>query len=192
MKSNIIKFSFITVLATLSFTACKKDKVTTPEPVEQELITTVRLKVTKLDDMSIKTFTYKVENGFGSTTQGTVTIDSIILSANKEYNVEVELLNEKENPAEDVTKEVKEESNEHLFIYQSNPTTGNGSIGFGMGNKDGNGNPLNQTIKFLTAGAGKGAITVTLKHEPTNKAATTPDAAGGETDVEATFPVRLQ
>ncbi len=192
MKNNIIRLTALTAFAAISFTACKKDKVTTPEPVEQELITTVRLKVTKLDDMSIKTFTYKVENGFGSTRQGTVTIDSVKLAANKEYSVEVELLNEKETPAEDVTKEVKEESNEHLFVYQSSPTTGNGSIGFGMGNKDGNGNPFNQTIRFLTAGAGKGAITVTLKHEPTNKAATTPDATGGETDVEATFPVVLQ
>lgn len=191
MKNNIIKYATIAALATVSFTACKKDEVTTPAPVEQELITTLKLTVTNNEGFN-KTFTYKVENGFGSTTHGTVTKDDVVLAPGKQYDVEVTLLNEKETPAEDLTEEVKNESNEHLFLFQSAPITGAGSISFSDGNKDDNGNPLNQKIKFTTATAGTGVLTVTLKHEPTNKAATNPDAAGGETDVEAVFTVKLQ
>lgn len=191
MKNNIIKYATIATLAAVSFTACKKDEVATPTPVEQELITTVKLNVTNGEGFN-KTFVYKVENGFGSTTQGTVTKDDIVLAPGKQYDVEVTLLNEKKSPAEDVTEEVKNESNDHLFLFQSTPVTGAGSVSFSDGNKDGNGNPLNQKIKFTTATAGTGALTLTLKHEPTNKAATTPDAAGGETDVEAIFNVKLQ
>lgn len=191
MKNNIIKYATIAALAAVSFTACKKDKVATPTPVEQELITTVKLIVTDGAGFN-KTFVYKVENGFGSTSQGTITKDSVLLMPNKSYNVEVQLLNEKSSPAEDVTAEVKNENTEHLFLYQSNPASGAGSLVFSDGNKDDNGNAFNQTGKFKTDAAGNGTLTITLKHQPTNKAATTPDAAGGETDVEAIFNVKLQ
>jgi len=191
MKNNIIKYSAIAAIATFSLTACHKDKITEPTPVEQELITTVKLVVTDSAGVN-KTFVYKVENGFGSTTQGTITKDSILLAPNKTYNVEVQLLNEKTTPATDETVEVKNENTEHLFLYQSNPATGAGSIKFDGGNKDNDGNAFNQTGKLKTGAAGNGSLIVTLKHQPTNKAATTPDAAGGETDVEAVFNLKLQ
>lgn len=191
MKNTFVKFASLTALSAILFTACKKDKVETPAPVEQELITTIKLNVTGDGGFS-KTFTYKVENGFGSTTQGNIIKDDIVLAPNKTYNVSVELLNEKVSPVENITEEVVGESDEHLFLFQSNPATGNGAISFSDGSKDANGSPFNQAIKFNTATAGDGALTLTLKHQPTNKAATTPDAAGGETDVEATFAVKLQ
>lgn len=191
MNNNIIKYATIATLAAVSFTACKKDKVATPTPVEQELITTVKLVVSDGAGFN-KTFVYKVENGFGSTSQGTVTKDSVLLAPNKTYNVEVQLLNEKTSPTTDETVEVKNENTEHLFLYQSSPATGAGSVAFSDGSKDDKGNAFNQTGKFKTDATGNGTLTVTLKHQPTNKAATTPDAAGGETDVEAVFNVKLQ
>lgn len=191
MKNNMMKYALIAAIATVFFIACKKDEVITPTPVEQELITTLRLTVTNNEGFN-KTFIYKVENGFGSTTQGIVTKDDIVLASDKQYDVEVQLLNEKKTPAEDITEEVKAESNDHLFLFQSVPAAGSGSITFSEGNKDGNGNAFNQKIKFKAGGAGTGAVTITLKHEPTDKAAATPDAAGGETDVEAVFNVKLQ
>lgn len=191
MKNNIIKYSAIAAIATLSLTACHKDKVATPTPVEQELITTVKLVITDGSGFN-KTFVYKVENGFGSTTQGTITKDSVLLAPNKTYNVEVRLLNEKSTPATDETVEVKNENTEHLFFYQSSPAAGAGSVLFSDGSKDDNGNAFNQTGKLKTDASGNGTLTVTLKHQPTNKAAATPDAAGGETDVEAVFNLKLQ
>lgn len=191
MKNNIIKYATIATLAAVSFTSCKKDKVATPTPVEQELITTVKLVVTDGAGFN-KTFVYKVENGFGSTSQGTITKDSVLLTPNKTYNVEVQLLNEKTSPATDETVEVKNENTEHLFMYQSSPASGAGSVAFRDGSKDDKGAAFNQAGKLKTDVAGNGTLTITLKHQPTNKAATTPDDAGGETDVEAIFNVKLQ
>ncbi len=187
---NILKSASLILASAAIFTACNKPD-DAPKPVEQELITTMKLIVTGSDGFN-KTFTYKVENGFGNTTAGSVVKDSIILAANKTYDVEVQLLNEKEEPAENITEEVVAESEEHLFLFQSTPASGAGSITTADGSKDAAGNPLNQKIKFVTGSTGAGALTVTLKHEPTNKNAATPDAAGGETDVEAAYDVTIQ
>ena len=191
MKSNIFKTVTLILVASSLFTACKKDEKELPEPVEQEVITTAKFHVTGADGFD-KTFVYKVENGFNNGTPGSINIDDIVLAPGKEYNATITLLNEKENPAEDITTEVQSENSEHLFIYESNPATGAGSITFKSGDKDAEGNPFNQVIVFSTGDAGNGTLTITLKHQPTNKNATTADAAGGETDVEAIFPVKLQ
>lgn len=180
------------LLMATTFVACeKKQTIENPEPVEQELITTVQLVVIN-ENVSVDSFIYKVDNGFGSSSQGNVTINDVKLKPNTEYKVQVYVLNEAETPAENITEEVIQESHHHLFVYESSPVTGSGSIAFSEGSKDDEGEPFNQTIKFKTGDAGNGTLTVTLKHEPTDKTATTPAAAGGETDAQAVFPVILQ
>lgn len=189
---NFKNIAIVTLMAaTLAACEKKEDPIENPEPVEQELITTMQLVVTNSAGFN-QTFTYKVDNGFGSSSQGEVTIDDVKLAPNTEYNVEMKVLNEAEDLAENITEEVIEESHHHLFVFESAPVTGAGSIAFMDGNKDDEGEPLNQTLKFMTGDAGNGSLTVTLKHEPTNKAATTADAAGGETDAQAVFPVMIQ
>ena len=79
-----------------------------------------------------------------------------------------------------------------MFFLESDPASGAGSISVSNGNKDSNGDAFNQTIDFTTGDAGTGQLTVTLKHEPTDKAATNPTDAGGETDAQAIFPVIVQ
>ncbi len=188
---RIQQIAIAVLTATTIFTACKKEEITTPAPVEQELITTVRLIVTNASGFN-QTFNYKVDNGFGSSAQGNVHIDDIVLSPATDYNVEVQVWDESKSPAENITEEVVAESHHHLFVFQSNPSTGAGAISFSNGSKDDEGEPLNQKLQFTTGTAGTGALTVTLKHEPTNKNAATPDEAGGETDAQAIFPVKLQ
>lgn len=162
-----------------------------PEPEEQELITTLQLIVTPQPSGAEQTFIYKVQNGFGSTTPGTVQIDTLALTAGTTYNVRLRVLNETASPAEDITEEIISEKDEHLFLYTSDAATGAGSITVSGGSTDGQGRPFNQTAQLAAGAAGSGSLTVTLLHVPTNKAATTPAAAGGETDLEAVFPVRL-
>lgn len=188
MKKNTIIFLFALSAIAISIDACKEPEPA--EPAEQELITTMKLIVT--DGSSSQTFTYKVENGLGSTTGGSTQIDTIKLAPNKTYSVTTELYNEKENPAENITLEVIEERNDHLLLYNSTPASGAGSISFTNGSKDKDGNPFNQTISFTTGDAGSGSLQVNLMHEPTNKAGTTPAASGGETDAEVIYPVRIQ
>jgi hypothetical protein len=60
------------------------------------------------------------------------------------------------------------------------------------GNKDKNGAPLNQTFTLNTNATGNGKFQVVLLHEPSNKNAIIISAAGGETDLDATFPVLIQ
>jgi len=189
MNNNFLKATLLSATFALALSACKKDDPATP--VEQELITTLRLRVTGVDGL-LKTFNYKIENGFGSGSQGTIQIDTIKLAPNSTYTVIAQVLNEKEDPAEDVTTEVISEKEEHLFLYNSNPATGAGSLTTSNGSKDANNLPFNQTITFTTGAAGTGALTVHLNHEPTDKNGTTPQTSGGETDVEAMFPVLLQ
>jgi uncharacterized lipoprotein YbaY len=188
---RIQQIAILAVAASTIFTACKKEELPTPAPVEQELITTVRLIVTNSSGFN-KTFNYKVDNGFGSSTQGNVRIDDVALAPGTNYDVEVQVWDESKNPAENITQEVIAESHHHLFIFRSNPASGAGSIAFSNGNKDDEGEPLNQKIAFTTGAAGNGSLTVTLKHEPTNKNAANAAEAGGETDAEAIFPVKLQ
>lgn len=192
MKKNLTIVS-VFVAMILFVASCKKDDdiIANPEPVEQELITRVTVNITGSGGFD-QSFSYSIENGFGGTTPGTISIDTIKLDTNKQYDVSVSVWNDKEQPAEDVTEEVKEENLEHLFFWQSDPATGAGSISFSNGSKDDNGEPLNLTGTITTGAIGNGTLTVTLKHEPTDKGASSASAAGGETDAEAVFPVSLQ
>lgn len=185
MKSLV--FSSLLLLSLLA--ACKKDD--TPEPVEQELITTVELRVTRTGQSTADVYRYKVQNGFGSTSPGTLEVDTLALPVNATFAVHLRVLNESASPVDDITDEIISEKDAHLFLFASNPATGAGSVAVIGGSTDGQGLPFNQTVQFATGTSGAGSLTVTLLHEPTNKSAATPGAAGGETDLEAIFPVHL-
>lgn len=199
MKSIIMKnIAFVILVAATIMSCSKADNNDLENPVvhEEELITTVRLIISNPSGFN-QTFDYKVDNGIGSADPSLPEVDDIILDANTTYNVEVKVLNEAETPVEDITEEVIAESASHLFLFASQPTAGPGAILFSNGSLDSNGEPFNQRIEFETqsvtnTGTTNGTLTVTLKHEPTNKAAINPDNAGGETDAVAIFPVKLQ
>lgn len=188
---KIQQFALLITMATLAAASCKKPAVNNPQPVEQELITTIRLVVTNNTGFN-KTFNYKVDNGFGSTMPGNIQSDSLELQKDTEYDVEIQVWNEAKTPPENITTEVLAESNDHLFFLSGSPATGAGSIQFSNGSKDDAGQPFNQRIRFNTGAAGYGYIMVTLKHNPVNKNAATADQAGGETDAQAEFGVALQ
>ena len=185
MKSFLLSLS---VLSLLTIAACKRDD--TPEPVEQELITTFRLIITDTGGTA-RTFDYRVQNGFGSTSPGTLDVDTVMLPANfsSKYDVEVRVLNESVQPVDDLTDEIIAERDAHLFLYSVLPS--NMRTKFLNGNFDGAGRPFNQKIELYTTVADSGTFTVTLLHEPTNKSNPTPATAGGETDAEAVFPYRI-
>jgi hypothetical protein len=189
MKKHFILASVALSALIFSTTACKKTD--NPAPDEQELITTAKLTFISPD--GTQTFSYKVDNGFNAGGGGgKVTIDTIRLKPNTEYSVAAQILNESKAPVEDVTTEILEKQLEHLFLYESTPATGAGSLTFSEGQKDSGGQPLNIAGKFKTGAAGTGSLAMYLIHMPTDKSAVTHAGAGGSTDVQATFPVRLQ
>ena len=104
------------------------------------------------------------------------------------YSGSIVLLNETEDPAEDITEEVEEESVEHQFFYTP---TGGLDVTTNGENLDSEGNKLGTEFTLVAGAVSSGTLTFTLRHEPT-KPNTGLNDADGETDISATFDVSVQ
>ena len=177
-----LNFLATVLFTTLLFVSCSKDDDSTPEPVnEEEVITT--LTATLVPAGQGTTITLKSQDLDGDGPNAPVITVSGNLSAGVIYNGTIELLNELESPAEDITEEVEEEDLDHQFFY----TIGSGlDVTTSYENNDSEGNPLGTEFTLVAGAASSGALTFTLRHEPT-KPNTGLDDAGGETDIAVTF-----
>ncbi|MDP5231398.1 MAG: type 1 periplasmic binding fold superfamily protein [Cellulophaga sp.] len=152
---------------------------------EEEVITTLTATLTPVGGGTAITLQTRDLDGDGPNAP-VVTVSGNLM-AGAVYNGTLVLLNETLNPAEDITEEVEEESDEHQFFF----TIGGLDATAVSTNNDGNGNPLG-TMFTLTAGAAStGTLTFTLRHEP-KKPNTGLADAGGETDISATFNLVIQ
>jgi len=174
------------ILATTLFVSCSSDD-DAPEIVnEEEIITTVT--VTLVPDDGGATVTLEKQDLDGDGPNEPEYFISGSLSQSTTYAGSIELLNETENPAEDITEEVEEENDEHQFFY----TISTGlNITTEYSNFDEDGNPLGTEFELVTGTESTGTLTFTLRHEPT-KPNTGLSDAGGETDVEASFSVTVE
>ena len=180
------KFLTLALISIFTFNACSSDDDVIPQVVnEEEVITTLTVTLTPDDggnDIILKT---QDLDGDGPTLP-VVTVSGD-LTEGVTYNGVIELLNETEDPAEDITEEVEEESDEHQFFY----TVGNGlAVTTTYTNFDNNGNNLGTEFTLEAGAASNGTLTFTLRHEPT-KPNTGLSDAGGETDVEASFSLNI-
>ena len=168
-------------------TSCDKDDDNTPEPVnEEEVITTLTVELTPTTGTAVELKSFDAD---GDGPNVPVLSVSGALAANTSYAGVIELLNELETPAEDITDEVNEESDEHQFVFTLN---GLSDVVIDNLNTDTNGMPLGSTFDLTTGAAGSGSITFTLRHEPTKPNDGTLAEVGGDTDIEATFNVVVQ
>jgi hypothetical protein len=182
--TKTIKLLAILFIATLTFSSCSDDDHDDEDhDHEEELITTVNYTLTNGND--VITLTFQDLDGEGGE-DGTYTVSGS-LSANTTYTGVIELLNETEDPAEDITEEVEEEGEEHEFFYSS--TTG---LEFSKDDTDVNGDPIGIETTLYTHDAGTGTLTIVLKHEPTKPNDGTAANAGGSTDVEVSFNVTVE
>lgn len=183
---NTIKILSLSILASLAFTACSDDD-DVPEIVnEEEVITTVT--VTLIPGNNNETITLQTQDLDGDGPNVPVVTVSGNLAADTTYEGSIVLLNETESPAENITEEVEEESDEHQFFY----TISSGlNITTAYTDFDTNGDELGTEFTLSTEAASSGNITFTLRHEPT-KPNTGIEDAGGETDVSATFSVIIE
>lgn len=181
-----IKLLAILFVSALTFSACSEDDHDHDDDHdhEEELITTVKYTLTNGTD--IVTLTFSDPDGEGGN-DGSYNVSGP-LTSNTTYTGVIELLNETESPAEDITEEVKEEGDEHEFFYTTDIT----GLTITKTDVDANNNPLGIETDVMTATAGTGVITVVLKHEPTKPNDGTADGANGSTDVEVTFNVTVQ
>ena len=145
-----------------------------------------------------------------------ITVDGPInLAPNRTYKVTIALVNGLASPTSDdydITKEVRQEGDEHMFFFSwtndlfSNPA-GNGNIdnrndavnySGGTDSKDSNNRPLGLTTTWTTAstaaapgGVLSGVFRVLLKHQPELKSDTS-TSGSGETDLDISFMVNIQ
>lgn len=183
MKFRMTILAF--TLFTLAITSCKKTEI--QEDNDEELITTMILKFTPSTGGASTSFTFDDPDGPGGLAP---TLDSIRLAPNRIYNVELQLLNKTASPVEDITLEVKDESEAHRFYFlpSANVTVSNLD-------RDTNGVSLGINSTWTTTTTGTGSIIVILRHyanNPPNKleADNASDPKSG-TDIQVIFPVKI-
>lgn len=177
---SILALSFIA----LSFAACSSDD-DNPAPIdEEEVITTMNVTL----NSSGGTITLQSQDLDGDGPDAPIINISGNLIANTTYNGSIELLNETETPAENITEEVEEEDEEHQFFFSAS-----GAItGVDYSDEDGDGNPVGLDFTLNTGEAGNGTLQITLRHEPKKPNDGTLADAGGETDIAQSFSLVVE
>ena len=128
----------------------------------------------------------------------------INLAKNTTYTLSITLVNELAEPTDpeyNITEEVEEESDEHMFFFAwnnnvfSNPA-GNGNVdnrndAVNYNDEDDNGLPLGLSTTWTTTDVtAAGTFQVILKHQPDLKSASS-TAAVGESDVDIEFTIAV-
>jgi hypothetical protein len=95
-------------------------------------------------------------------------------------------------PIDTITNEIIAEADEHQFFFQSNVT----GLSISYLDQDINSNPIGLKSSLTTDQIGNGSLTIILRHQPDKSATgvTSGDItnAGGETDIEVTFPINVE
>ena len=165
------------VLSMSFFQACDKQD---PRPVhEPEVITTVQVTLVPDGGGDAVSLLFYDPDGEQGSIEPTISVSGALM-ASTTYAVVMELLNETESPAGNISEEVAGEANDHLFCFD---VVGNILIRYE--DEDENGLPLGLITLWETGSAGAAEITVTLRHQAGTKTGQCPGP--GETDVEVTF-----
>lgn len=184
ITNNAIKSILLLCFVAFGFVSCDNDD-DNPAPIdEEEVITTMNVTLSAAGG----SITLQSQDLDGDGPNAPVISVSGNLEANTTYSGSIELLNETETPAEDITKEVEEEDEEHQFFF--NATGAITSVDYD--DVDGDGNPVGLNFTLTTGDAGNGSIQITLRHEPKKPNDETLADAGGETDIAQTFDLVVE
>ncbi|MBT8229195.1 MAG: hypothetical protein KJO50_02980 [Bacteroidia bacterium] len=186
MKRTYLHVIMALFCLSLLMTSCGKDDPIIPN--EEELITTLNYTLTSNNGNTL-TLSFKDLDGDGGD-EPVVTGGS--LERNQSYTGMLEILNESESPAENITEEIEEEDVDHQFFFQTDIT----GLTVSYNDQDSNGNPVGLNTILTTGETGAGSLTIILKHEPVKEASGVSEGnitnAGGETDISVTFPINVQ
>jgi hypothetical protein len=174
-----LKFSFFTLFAALLLSAgCEKDKKT-----QQENITKITVHLSGSGGFD-QEFSWSDPDG-GDT--GNASIDEIVIPAGTtDIQGHLFVLDESQNPVVDLSEEIEEEAEEHLFVYR---LSGTALTQVNYNDVDANGKPLGLATKW-TAGTGAGSLNILLYHQPDTKDDLS--SPGGDIDFDITFQVKVQ
>lgn len=174
------------LMAALFIASCKKEK-DDQESNENEIITTVQLVFKDRATAETRTFAWQDLDGDGGNDP---VIQHIVLDPHADYDVSVVLLDETRNPSEDITEEVRSESDAHRFYYEVSGLSG---LTIGGLDKDGDGVTLGLTGVWMTTGPDSGTVRLVLRHYPAGgKAESDPVNSGkSSTDIDISFAVQV-
>lgn len=162
---------------------------------EEEIITDVVLTFTPMDGGDV--VTARAQDPDGEGVLPLEVLDVISLAENTTYTMEIAVSNEIEG--EDITEEIREEADEHMFFFGfsegifSDPT-GDGNIDnrqdpLNYNDLDGNNYPVGLSTEWTTAAAmNSGTLQIVLKHQPDSKSAASTVNEGG-TDIDLTWDI---
>jgi hypothetical protein len=188
---------YLVALLAFGFASCESED---PEKEnEGEVITDVTLNFQELNASNAlvgSVLSFKASDPQGIEVGKTPTVQSITLTKGKKYQMTIEVKNSIEN--EDITKEILEEAAEHQFFFLGQVFD---SSFFSIQYADAGGVALGlKTIVTVSSSTGtnNSNMRVVLRHD-LNKSfpgASSPTfanfaQAGGETDLDITFPVIL-
>jgi hypothetical protein len=178
----------LAVSSLLLLNGCKK--ATDPQPAdENELITTVTLRFTEQGTSSTQAFTFQDKDGDGGAAP--TKFDSVTLTANRSYSLTVEVLDESKTPVQNITDEIREQKDEHLFVFTANAAT---LLTYTYGDLDSRNFPIGLTGSVRTGGSGTGQLKVRLRHQPpiNGVAVKNGTASPGSDDVNLDFALTVR
>ena len=192
MELNM-KYAAAALLIASAITSCqpgKDDPITPPQPPnEQEVITTLILNFDNTGAGADKELRFTDADGDGG---GVPVLDVDTLDASSVYNVSILVLNETANPVDTISNEILDEGVDHQFFF----TPMGPNIGYVYADVDVDGNPIGLLTTMTTGALSSGTFKVTLLHALDKNAAGVSGGdmtnAGGETDLEVTFPLVIE
>lgn len=174
---------FSVVISASLFAGCSDDPESTNE---EEVITTIIVTLASdeeeghvvtlsWDDLNLDAVVDQSE----IVVSGTLLVDTI-------YQASIQILNKSGNSVLDITEEIREEAEEHIFCY----TVTNVGISITNRDEDKYGMPVGLTSTWTTSSTvSTGTVNIALRHQPGVKTGDCPGA--GETDATITFLVSL-
>lgn len=191
---NYLLFGLIVSAAFVS--SCGDDDAP-PAENEEEVIDLVRLTFTPQGGGTAIVVDATDPDGEGA---ADFVLENIDLNTSTTYTLALELQNTEEG--ENITEEIEEEDDEHMFFFSfttdifSDPA-GNGNIDsraddVNYNDQDANGQPVGLSTSWTTSdvASSSGDFRVVLKHQPGIKTATS-TAGDGESDIDLTFTINI-
>jgi hypothetical protein len=195
----ITRYNFFIAMLLLTFNNCIDEPVKEDVP---ELVTKVTLTFSPVGGGSNIMISATDPDGEGI--QSIEADGAIVLAQNTAYTLSLALINELADPTSpeyNISSEVEEEGNEHLFFFAwtndlFETPSGNGNIDArtdAVDYQDSDGvSPIGITTQWTTTlNATTGTFRILLKHQPGVKS-TTSTSADGETDLDLTFNLQIQ
>ena len=186
---------YLTALLTLAFVSCKSDEPT--QENDGEVITDVTLKFQELNSSNAlvgSVLSFKASDPQGIEVGKTPTIQSINLAKGKKYQMTIEVTNAIKG--EDITQEILTEAAAHQFFFLGQ-VFDSSFLSIQYADAGGIALGLKTTVTVSpSTGTNNSSMRVVLRHD-LNKSftgANNPNfanfvQAGGETDLDITFPV---